>query len=182
MTKSRESLCYDDFSPSLLEINTQPIDEKNEERKVFLFPPSYFSEQNETQALRWVDISASKRVRVVITPLGSRRLEFRIFAEQVATEKVYFLMKNNGMSLNKICQSLKSHSRHSYLTVKKISTVLTLDASTLWNSIQASHACSCESTTKISRRKWKDLPDKVLHSRCKNYKILKKSFLLSKKR
>ena len=43
--KSRESICYDDFSPSLLEINTQPIDEKKEERKIFSFPPSYFSEK-----------------------------------------------------------------------------------------------------------------------------------------
>ena len=124
MKKSRESICYEDFSPSLLENNTQPIDEKKEERKIFLFPPSYSSEQNETQALQWVEISASKRARVVITPLGSRRLEFRIFAEQVATEKGIFLdekqwyeLKQNLSKLEVAFSSFLSYGEENFYRV-----------------------------------------------------------------
>ena len=45
--KARESISYEDLSPSLLEVDTQPMDEKKEERKTPLFPPSYSSQQNE---------------------------------------------------------------------------------------------------------------------------------------
>ena len=43
--KARESISYEDLSPSLLEVDTQPMDEKKEERKMPLFSPSYLSQQ-----------------------------------------------------------------------------------------------------------------------------------------
>ena len=70
------------------------MDEKKEEGKMSLFPPSYSFQQNEVSLLKWTDISANKCVRVIITPLGSRRLEFRVFTGQKATEKGIFLDDN----------------------------------------------------------------------------------------
>ena len=101
MKKSRESVCHEDLSPSILEIDTQPIAEKKEDGKMFLFPPSFSSEQSKAQVLKWTDITASKRVRVITTPLGSRRMEFRIFAEQEATEKGIFLDEKQWQELKK---------------------------------------------------------------------------------
>ena len=99
--KARESISYEDLSPSLLEVDTQPMDEKKEERKMPLFPPSYSSQQNEVSLLKWTDIYTNKRVRVIITPLGSKRLEFRVFTGQEATEKGIFLDENQWHELKR---------------------------------------------------------------------------------
>ena len=99
--KTRESISYEDLSPSLLEVDTQPMDEKKEERKMPLFPPSYSSQQNEVSLLKWTDMSTNKRVRVIITPLGSKRLEFRVFTGQETTEKGIFLDENQWHELKR---------------------------------------------------------------------------------
>ena len=93
MKKSRKTISYEDLSPSVLEIDTQSMDEKGEERKISILSPCYSYEQSEARALlnQWTDIIANKRVRVITTPFGSRRLEFRIFPEQEATEKGIFI-------------------------------------------------------------------------------------------
>ena len=107
MKKSRESICYEDLSPSLLEIDTQRMDEKKEDKKISLFLPSFSSEQSKAHVLQWTDITASKRVRVITTPLGSRRMEFRIFAEQEATEKSIFLDEKQWQELQKHLSELE---------------------------------------------------------------------------
>ena len=77
------------------------MDEKKEERKMLLFPPSYSFQQNEVSLLKWTDISTNKRVRVIITPLGSKRLEFTVFKGQEATEKGIFLDENQWHELKR---------------------------------------------------------------------------------
>ena len=106
--KARESISYEDFSLSLLEVDTQPMDEKREERKMPLFPLSYSSQQNEGSLLKWTDISTNKRVRVIITPLGSKRLEFRVFTGQEVTEKGIFLDENQWHELKRHLFKLES--------------------------------------------------------------------------
>ena len=85
--KAHESISYEDLSPSILEVDTQPMDEKKEERKMPLFPSSNLSQQNEVSLLKWTDIFANKRVRVIITPLGSRRSKCRVFTEAKSNGK-----------------------------------------------------------------------------------------------
>ena len=86
-----KSSSYEDFSPSLLAVDTQPYDETIEEKKELKFTPSYSPTRLETREASWMDISANRRVRTIITPFGTLKMEFRMFLENEPTEKGIFI-------------------------------------------------------------------------------------------
>ncbi len=89
--KLMKSDSYEDFSPSLLRVDTQPYLETIEgELKSTL---SYPTTQLDARELPWIDISAkpTKRVRTLITPLGTLKVEFRLFVDDEATDKGVFI-------------------------------------------------------------------------------------------
>ena len=87
--KPIKSVSYEDFSPSLLDADTQSYDETMEEKKEFR--PISSSIQSKVCEASWIDISANRRVRTIITPLGTLKMEFRLFVDNEPTEKGIFI-------------------------------------------------------------------------------------------
>jgi hypothetical protein len=95
MKKYTESFTQQNLSSTLLENDTQPWLELDEVKEVKEKPVCSSSMTtnivNEARELPWNEISDTKRVRIIVSPMYKIRVEFKLFNDNVPSDRGIFL-------------------------------------------------------------------------------------------